>query len=260
MSDPSPANPDPKPDPQGEAIPLEPIAPPTPAPPHKPNARPSVLQLIDDKCPNCAAKMDADAVVCMSCGYDLKANEVLRPQTGVDVIEPPPVKPEFVKPGVKPATLVIAGGVVVLAAMIAAGVNVKPGGAMGTPFFFALLILYRAILHTGTGLAGLWCAAKFVDHRLNHVDLAAARMFLALGAFMLVWALRIPIENSFLEHIIRIPAAAAAYWLTLFALFRRNRQETTLIALFHVGAMMFVELGLQLAIWLETSVAPAPGH
>ena len=67
--------------------------------------------------------MEPEAVVCMSCGYNMKANELLKPQTGVDIIEPPPVKPEFVKPGGKPATVAIIGAVVVVAAMVAAGVN-----------------------------------------------------------------------------------------------------------------------------------------
>ena len=257
MSDPSAPTSASDPDPSGDPIPLEPLAPAPPIP--KLAARSSILQRIDDKCPNCATKMDADAVVCMSCGYDLKANELLRPRTGVDLIEPPPVQPEFVKPGIRPATLAIIGAVVVVAAMVAAGVNSPPGRAMGAPFVFALLILYRVVLHTGTGLAGLWCAAKFVDHRLNHIDLAAARMFLALSVFMLVWALRIPIENAFLEHAIRFTLAVAGYWLTLFALFRRGRQETTLIAMFHLGVVMFVELGLQLAIWLETTVSAPSG-
>src|SRR4051812_10848329 len=79
-------------------IPLEPLLP----TPEMPIARPSVLRMTDDKCPNCGASMDANAVVCMACGYDLKANEILRPQTGVEYIEPAPStpdRPEFIKPG-----------------------------------------------------------------------------------------------------------------------------------------------------------------
>ncbi len=258
MSDPSADNPAPDPQTAGDAIPLEPLA---PAPPSsKPSSRDSIQHAIADKCPNCGAKMEQEAVVCMSCGYNMKANELLKPQTGVDIIEPPPVKPDFVKPGGKPLTVAIIGAVVVVAAMVAAGVNSAPHPAMGASFVFALLVLYRVVLHTGTGLAGLWCAAKFVDHRLNRLDLASARVFLALGVFALVWALRLPIDIPFLEHAIRFPLAVAAYWVTLFATFRRSRLETTLIALFHLGCLMFVELGLQLAIWLETIVAGPAGR
>ena len=64
---------------------------------------------------------------------------------------------------------------------------------------------------------------------------------------------------EFLERTLRFLAAVGCYWVVLFGLFRRSRQETTLIVLFHFGAVMFVELGLQIAVWLQTSVAPKPG-
>lgn len=259
MSDQPESNPAPTPSippNPGETIPLEPVA---SAPVPNPTPRPSVLKSAADVCPNCGAKLDPDAIVCMSCGFDMKSNQVLRPEMGVDLIEPPAIKPPFVKPGIKPAMLVIGGTIALAAAMIAAGVNGTPRASMGSSAVFALLVLYKAILHTGTGLAGLWAAAKFVDHRLNHVDLAAARMFAAVAAFMLVWSLRIPIEMTFLEHTLRFIAAVACYWMVLFALFRRSRQETTMIVLFHFGAVMFVELGFQIAVWLETSVSAKPG-
>lgn len=256
MSDQPHSNPAPhRPDP-GETIPLEPV---TPAPAPKLAPLPGVLKSAADICPNCGAKLDPGAVVCMSCGLDMKSNQVLRSEMGVDFVEPPAIKPPFVKPGIKPAMLVVGGTVALVAAMIAAGVNASPRGAMGASAVFALLVLYKAILHTGTGLAGLWAAAKFVDHRLNHVDLAAARMFAAVAAFMLIWSLRIPLDMAFLERTIRFIAAVACYWLVLFALFRRSRQETTMIVLFHFGAVMFVELGFQIAVWLETSVSAKPG-
>ena len=256
MSDHPDFNPTPTPPNPGETIPLEPVA---PTPTSKPTSRPSVLKSAEDVCPNCGTKLAPDAIVCMSCGFDMKSNQVLRPEMGVDVIEPPTVKPPFVKPGLKPAMLVIAGTVALIAAMIAAGVNAAPHGSMGASAVFALLVLYKAILHTGTGLAGLWAAAKFVDHRLNHVDLAAARMFVAVAAFLLLWSLRLPISIEFLEHTLRVLLAIACYWLVLFALFRRSRMETTLIVLFHVGAAMFVEIGFSINAGLQAAVAAKPG-
>ena len=66
-------------------------------------------------------------------------------------------------------------------------------------------------------------------------------------------------EMEFLERTLRFLVAVASYWVVLFALFRRSRQETTLIVLFHFGAVMFVELGFQIAVWLQTSVSANPG-
>ncbi len=256
MPDHPQSNPTPNPPNPGETIPLEPVA---PAPTPQRSTRPSVLNSAADACPNCAAALAPDAIVCMSCGFDMKSNQVLRPEMGVDIIEPVPVKPPFIKPGIKPGVLLIAGVVALVAAMIAAGINAAPRAALGSSAVFTLLVLYKAILHTGTGLAGLWAAAKFVDHRLNHVDLAAARMFVAVAAFMLVWSLHIPIQTAFVERTLRFLGAVACYWVILFALFRRSRQETTLIVLFHLGAVMFVELGFQIAVALQTSVAERPG-
>ncbi len=217
-------------------------------------------ELVDDRCPNCGKSLEADAVVCMSCGYDMKANEVLRPRTGVDEIEPPPVRPDFVKPGGTPMSMAIAGGCVTLAAMVASARNAPAAGPMGTSLALAVLVLYFAIVHTGTGLAGLWCASRFVEHRLNRPVLAATRMFLALAVFLLVWSLRLPIESEWLERTLRLPQAALAYWLALFMLFRRSRQETTLIAFFHLGAMLIVQFAIQVPVWLETSMAGAPSR
>src|SRR6185369_7574694 len=120
--------------------------------------------------------------------------------------------------------------------MIAAGMNAAPRAALGSSAVHALLVLYKTILHTGTGLAGLWAAALFVGHRLNFLNLAVARMFVSVAAFMLLCSLRFPIPISFLEYGARLLAGLGCYWFLLFALFRRSRQETLLIALFHVGA------------------------
>jgi hypothetical protein len=202
--------------------------------------------------------MDEDAVVCMACGYDLKANEMLRSRTGVDIIEPPPVLPEFVGSagmgwGGRPGLLAAIGAGVTLAAMIAAGANASRTGSPGVAFALVLLVVYQTVVHTGTGLVGLWLAARFVEHRLSRIDLCVARIALAWSVFQLVKALRVPIENSFAEAAIRFPIAIGCYWLMLFVLFRRSRQETSLILLFHFGAIMFVELGLQIGVWLQAA-------
>lgn len=261
MAGPSEPNP-PAGDPESrDAIPLQPLAP--EARPAGAGAGPriasgkSILQLVDDKCPNCGSKMDADAVVCMACGYDMKANEVLKPKTGVEYVEPEPAadeRPEFIKPGGRAAVFAIAGVCVTLAACAAAVANMPRPGGFGVGAAWVLLIIYRAVLHTGTGLAALWCASKFVGERFTRLDLAAARIFLALSVFLLVASVRIPLEPEWLGGVIKWPIAIVGYWLAVFALFRRSRQETFIIALFHIGAMMFVELGVQMASWLDAAV------
>jgi hypothetical protein len=205
--------------------------------------------------------MESDAIVCMACGYDMKANQVLTSRTGIDEVEPAPVaaeRPEFVKPGGRPLVYAIAGVCVLCGAMVAAAMN-APKPDIGVRAALALLVLYHAILHTGTGVAAIWLAARYVEQRLTHLELAASRIFLALACFLLVASIRIPIEHPFLESLVRFPLAIGVYFLAIFALFRRNRQETLLFLLFHAGAAMFVELGVRLAVWLEAIVAVKPG-
>ncbi len=215
--------------------------------------RASILNDANDRCPHCGAPMAAEAVVCMACGYDMKANRVVTPRTGVDEVEPeaePHSLQDFVKPGGAPASLAIAGVIVLIAAAVAAGAN-APKRELGVQAAMALLVLYRAVVHTGTGLAAVWCAARYVEERVGRIDLALARMFLAVAVFWLVSSLHLPIENDWLERALRWPLALGCYWLTMFILFRRSRAETLVLALLHVGGWMFVEMGVQLGVWLQ---------
>jgi hypothetical protein len=249
-------SPNPRPEPSGEEKPTIPLAPVEPT-----AGKPSILKLIDDKCPNCGAHMESDAVVCMACGYDMKANEVLRSRTGVDEVEPEPTaadRPEFVKPGGKPMIFAIAGACILGGAMVASAMN-APRPDIGVRAAAAVLVLYHAVLHTGTGVIAVWLAARYVEEKLSNLELGAARIFLALSCFLVVASIRLPIENPFLENLARVPLAIAVYFLAIFILFRRSRQETVLFLLFHVGAAMFVELGVRLAVLLESIVAAKPG-
>ncbi|HMN39215.1 MAG TPA: zinc ribbon domain-containing protein [Phycisphaerales bacterium] len=243
---PEPTLPDPE---EKPTIPLEPVA--EGDPPARGTS--SILNPSGDACPNCGAGMAAEAVVCMACGYDMTANRVVTPRTGVDEVDPEPEDQgpaEFVRPGGKPMVLAIAGAVVLLAAAVAAGSN-APRREFSAQAAMVLLVLYRAVIHTGTGLAAVWCAARYVEERFGSVRLALARVFVAVAVFWLVSSLRLPIESEWLERAVRWPVALGCYWLTLFVLFRRSRGETLVLALLHVGTWMFVEMGIQLGVWLQ---------
>jgi hypothetical protein len=232
---------------EGEHIPLEPVA---DAP-----GKSSILNPSGDRCPHCGKPMPAEAVVCMACGYDMTANRLVTPRTGVDEVDPEAEAEEkgpreFVRPGGKPMPLVIAGACVTVAAAVAAAAT-APKHTLGFQAAMALLVLYRSVVYTCVGVGALWCIAKYVEERIGRLDLGMARMFLAVAVFWFVSSIHLPIESDWLERMIRWPLALGAFWLSLFILFRRSRAETLVFAILHIGAWMFVETGIQLGAWLQ---------
>jgi ribosomal protein L40E len=224
-------------------------------------ARQSLLTLADDTCPNCHAKLEPEAVVCFACGYDLRTRQVVRPKVGTVEVEPDPKvveagKPEFVTEGRGSAGLIAGvGGLVVLVALATAAASL-PVKSFGTVFGSSLLVVQQCVLHTGTGLVGVWIAAKVVGERFErNVDLGAARMFLAFAAFTAVRVLRPFADSPALSQFTMIVPAAALYWLTLFAVFRKSRQQTTVLAVSHLGVWMFIEFGVQLQVMVQEAIA-----
>lgn len=242
-----------------DVIPLEPAPEPT-----IPIARAARLTDIprEDRCPNCGRPMAHDAVVCMACGYDLKANRVVKPETGVELIEPPapakPDEPEFVKPGGTPRVLGIVGGVLAIAAVVAAVANADPRTTTGGKVSLGLYTLYETLLHTGTGAVALWIVARLLRQAFNRVDLAVARMLVVVAAFHLVVNLRLPLGNETASRLLAWPLATGVYYLVLFGLFRRDRKETGMVLLAHLAVWGFVEIGIQIAVWLKAT-AGVPG-
>lgn len=259
MSDPTP-QPQPHPEPDAEHIGLDlPEALRARAQPAPSIDRPSLVPDSTDldACPNCGKPMAADAVVCFNCGYDQKSSRVVKPEVGVVVLEPEaPLrreKPEFVLTGRgSPRAIAIAGAACVLSAMVLSGVLTK-NATLGIAAAFAGLVLIQTLLHTGTGVAAVWLASKFTGTQFErNVDLAAARMLLAFGVLQLVVALRLSVESPFARAPIFL-LAVAAYWLALFALFRRSHRDTSLLAACHIGVWMLVEFGVQIQSWLAAA-------
>lgn len=222
--------------------------------------RPSLLRLTEDRCPNCRMALEPEAVVCFSCGYDLRTGNVVRPKVGVVEVEPEGGKaeavPEFVTAGRGSARVVAAVGVGVLVAAVVTAGAIQPAKTFWTVVGAGVLLVQQCLLHTGTGLVGVWVAAKVVGERFErHVDLAAARMFLAFAAFMLVRVLRPFPDSPALSQFVMLIPAAGVYWLTLLAVFRKSRQQTTVLAVSHLAVWVFVEFGVQLQAMIQSSIA-----
>lgn len=258
-ADPAPGTP---PDDAGHdgTIPLEP-APEAPKP-VVPVARPAgkpLLDLVDDTCPNCKAVMDADALVCMTCGFDMKQNRVIKPEVGeVDAPEAPKLAPEFVRPGGTAKIVAILGGATLLAATVCAWLSAPRGAGAMVSASLSLLTIYKGILHTGTGVAAVWLTARWVSERFSRVDLASARMLLGFSVYLLVASLPLHMEMVWLERSLKFVVGMGAYYLMLWALFRRDRMTTMVLLAFHVAMWAFVEFGILIASQLEQAVQNAP--
>lgn len=139
----------------------------------------------------------------------------------------------------------VGGSVLLVAAMVASGINVAPAGAAkdvtsGQRVLSVLLTLYTTLLHTGTGVAAVFVAAHLQRKRLGRVEVAAARMLAAVAAFVLLFNLNMTLTTGKFEETV----AGALVYLAIVALTFR---------LFTRDAIMFV-VGAHFLLWLIVSV------
>lgn len=211
--------------PRPEPIPLEPMQ---PGP-----ARIDAPRLIDE--------LDDDA--------DLEHDpEVERAVRGIPLATPVPGEPESHEPKAELVTPGVAswkvmagiGAGLVVAATVLAAINHWP--ERPTPsraFIHVLLTLYDGVLHTATGVGATLAAAFFTGRRHGRFDLAASRMLVSVGVFLLVFNLRTPIPGMLDEVVL----ASAAYAGTIFLLFRLPARETGVLCAAHFGLWLAVAVG-----------------
>jgi hypothetical protein len=235
---------------------------PAAAPPRAVINRESVLRLEDDTCPKCGSALKPGDVVCFRCGYDLKANVVRTVEArGPDDSEEGEGSgggaDEFVTPGIGSAKVwAIVGTVLTVAAMILAGVFVpqeKAGWLRVAGAVF--LALYNIVVHTGTGVVAVAVAARIVEERFGSLELAVARVFAAFSLFEAIRHVRLPLGA--LSTTAAYVLAAAAYYLAIWGLFRKNRTVTLLIVLVHVVLWIVFQLGVMLAAAAQGTQAGA---
>lgn len=219
-------------------------------------AAPLPLDLADEDCPRCHAPLAHEAVMCVKCGYDLKANVVREAEIGV-VAAPtgPKAEKEFVTTGRGSAQVLATCGVfIALAALIIAGISARQWGAwvvLGS----VGLTLYNIAIHTCTGVVAVIAAAKLSEEKFSRLELAAARMFVAVGLFYAMSSLSLPIPVAFLANLLVWAAALAAYFFTVWFFFKKDRFGAALIALAHFLMWLLLQLGTSLAAWVASGQA-----
>jgi len=126
------------------------------------------------------------------------------------------------------------GAFVTLTAAVFAGIY-----ADNTIWAFVLITIYWAILHTATGVGALVITAVLLGRPIGHFEGAAARMFLVVSLFLVVFRLDIPIPLHFEETIL----AAAAYFGGLVFAFRLAPRDAAVVAGAHFGLVLLVGVG-----------------
>ncbi|MDX2149049.1 MAG: hypothetical protein SFZ23_16170 [Planctomycetota bacterium] len=153
------------------------------------------------------------------------------------------------RPGVPNAQISAAIGLgVMLSAMIVAGVNARASIAA-----HVIVAGYQVLLHAATGVVAIYLVAKFHRLKLGAVELAAARMLLAVALFQLCFQLNFRLFSGKFEEVL---AAAGAYFLATLLLFRQGSERTLHVGATHFVLWLLVWLGSMLQVWVATSEPP----
>lgn len=143
-----------------------------------------------------------------------------------------------------PQVWAIVGGLLLVSALVATAIN-APNRAV----IRVLLVLYNTLLHTGTGVAALTLAAMLLQRRLGPVEAAAARMFAAVSAFVLVAALPTTLFGvRWADVSLGLILAAGVYVLAVASLFGLwRRLPLAYVVLAHAILWLIVQVGVELA-------------
>jgi hypothetical protein len=159
----------------------------------------------------------------------------------------------FTRPGL--GNLQVTGAIgltLMVAAMVASGIAARSSVVANI-----LVTGYLAVLHAGTGLAAVVIASHFAPKKVGRYELAAARMLVAVSAFLLMYSIPMRITSSKFEEIV---CAALVYVLAIFLYFRQTARDTFILAAAHFGLWLIVWLGAILQVASSaTTAAPAAG-
>jgi len=203
--------------------------PPAQAEPAKPAARVGDKGLIED------FDEDADFTRDPEVEKALKGRKV-ESAPAPETIEPAGETVVFAKPGLgEPRTIALIAVGVILAAIVVASVN-----ASARWWAAGLSTAYLTVLFTATGVVAVLVASHLSGMVAGKLDLVAARVFLAVAAFMLVFSLNLPVLGFFNRFAVTL-LAVALYWLVLTIMFRQSLQR--------IFIAMAAHFSLSIALW-----------
>ena len=226
MTEPTPANPDPSP--------LEPASPPSTDKELfevEETAKPAAVILNTDVPPTTGVPASPAPIAG-------SADESVD-----DEKEPEP----FVKPGRgTPQHVFYAGLFILMAAMIATALSTT-----NKPFPNVVLTGYLGIAHTITGVMALVLSARLAGKPLGSVELAIARMLVAVACFLL--GLNIGFKIDYIGKVLDTLLALAGYSGAMFFLFRFTRDTFLIVLSMHAVTAVLIYLSGIINAWASVA-------
>ncbi len=210
----------------------------------------------DDRCPKCGKPMpNADAVVCMHCGYDQVQNKVIKTKVGAVEVDENIGPREFVRAGRGgwKAPAIVALTLFVVAAVLS-GMQ-----ATHRPFGHGVATFLFAPVFVGLGVAAVWLTALLMEERFGRFEHAAGRMMLAVAVVEFAWhaSWNLELANS-LKFLIGAVAGLGLYFLIVWWTFSLTRTVATMVSMLHLAFWAAFMGLLKLNAWL--AVVPAAGE
>lgn len=210
-----------------------------------------------DFCARCGKAMGASSVVCTHCGLDLRTGQTavggipgVAKKVATEQVNARPALcdrgPDDSEGATRSAVRVMlwAAAALALSGALMAAIFLKGDVAWWVRPAKGLLILLSLVIHTLTGLGGLYLAAQWIDHRVGDLELAVGRMAACVGVFLAV--LFIPLGAGGFSGVLSFLLASVAYLATASVLFGKKLAIGGRVALMHFGVAAAVQLGLTL--------------
>lgn len=230
---------------------------------------------VDDveHCPNCGAPMpEADALVCLQCGYDLKQLRITRTNVGVeetdnaadDVHSKPLTRPGR---GNQWAGLVLAGvsGMVLLIGYLAGAEGLFPeiaaaaDGAVEVPWAARGIAVIQFIvlmaLLCACGIAGLVLLGQMLQRPIGDLALAATRILGIVITIRLLTFLEVPGPRS-LEWVVEGVLQAAAFVGLVIVLFALKPRNAMILGAFALSAFVALWVLARVTLWSIEGTLP----
>lgn len=140
-----------------------------------------------------------------------------------------------------------AGVFLLMAAMIATAMSTTQ-----QKFPNVVLTAYLGAAHTITGVTALVLAARLAGRPFGSVELASARMLVAVAAFLL--GLNIGIKIDYIGKVLDTLLALAGYSGALWLLFRFTRETLIVVVTLHAAISALIYFGGLISAWAAVPV------
>jgi hypothetical protein len=217
---------------------------------------PEAIQALD-VCPNCSSPLGGvDVVVCLRCGFDMKALKVIETDTKGTArpAESDEEKGVLSGPGLGDLWLPLAMAGIGLGLLLVGylfGSSALFGGdeavGFGDRAMGLLKMLVKTAVLTLAGFGGLYALAQMVNKQVGDAQLALARVLGIMGAAGLLTFFNI--ENAVVEWTIEAVTQALAFLGLSMVLFRLSIRDAATLLGVTVMAVVILLLVSALVLW-----------